>query len=202
MNERASEIQNTLLYHDLVTILVHFGIFWCILVNIMHNPMSPPLIALIPIPFQVSIWSRNGYQSLGQIWNALFCHAILVHFCASWCILMHLDALSNSYPLSGVHLFQKWITLVTKEKLETLCCHGIMTTLVNFGAFCCILLDLMHNLMTPPWLVLTAIPFQVPIYSRNRSYWSLRTNSKKFCSVMLCWPHWFILVHFRELNGT
>ena len=76
------------------------------------------------------------------------------HFSAFLWVFVHFDAFgctcSDSYPLSGVHLFQKWITLVTKEKLKTLCCHGIMTTLVNFGAFCCILLDLMHNLMTPP----------------------------------------------------
>ena len=43
--------------------------------------------------------------------------------------------------------------------------------------------------------------FQGPIKPRKRSCWSLRTNLKNFCSVMLFWPLWSILVHFGAFHG-
>ena len=60
----------------------------------------------------------------------------------------------------------------------------------------CILVHLMWETMTPPLVVLTPIPFQGFLQSINRSDKLLRTNSKQFCSVMLYWPFWTILVHF------
>ena len=71
----------------------------------------------------------------GQIRYTLLCQAvvnILVQFCAFRSILMHFGApnvrphdssrtCSDSYTLSSVHLFKKWITLVTQDKFEILC---------------------------------------------------------------------------------
>ena len=102
VNEQVSEIQNTLLYHDLMTILVHFGAFWCILVNSMHNPMTPPLITMTKFKILCSVMVQ---------WP----------FCAFWCILMHFGApnvwphdssmtCSDCYPILSVHLLQQWIT--------------------------------------------------------------------------------------------
>ena len=56
----SGQICNTLLSHGTVTILVHFGAFNAILVHLMCNPMTLPWLALTPIPFQMSIYSRNG----------------------------------------------------------------------------------------------------------------------------------------------
>ena len=91
------------------------------------------------------------------------------------------------------HSGQIWITLLS---------HGTVTILVHFGALWWILMhfgDLMSNPMSPPWLALTPIPFQMSIYSRNGSYLTLKTNSKYFalsCSIMAWWPFWSVLVHF------
>ena len=43
--------------------------------------------------------------------------------------------------------------------------------------------------------------FQGPIKPKKRSCWSLRTNLKNFCSVMLFWPVWSILVQFGAFYG-
>ena len=48
-------IRNTLLLHAMVTNLVLFGPFLCILMHLMCNPMTFPWLALTPILFQVSI---------------------------------------------------------------------------------------------------------------------------------------------------
>ena len=115
----SGQTRDTLFCHAMVTILVHFDAFWCILVHLMCNPLTPPWLALTPLPLQVSIHSRNGsYQSLRTNSNhsALTCY--VQHFSAFWC-------------------------------------------------FWCILVHLMCNPMTPPWLALTPITFGVSIYSRN-----------------------------------
>ena len=109
-------IQNTLLCHAMRTILLHVGPLLCIFVYIMCDPMTPPWLALTPLPFQESIYYRKGsYKSLGT----------------------------------------------------NLLCHALDTILMHFGAFWCILVHLMCNPMTPPWLALTPILFQVSIQSRN-----------------------------------
>ena len=59
-------------------------------------------------------------------------------------------AWSDSYPLLSVHLIQKWITFVTQDKIEILCCHAMETTLVHFGQFWCFLVHLMCDFKTPP----------------------------------------------------
>ena len=129
----SGQIQNTLLCHAMVTILVHVSPFWCILVHIMCNPMTPQWLALTHLLFQVSIYSRNSsYWSLRTNLKqfALSCYGH--HFSALWCTLVHfgephvqphdpLMTCSDSYTLSSVHLFQKWITLVTQHKFEKLC---------------------------------------------------------------------------------
>ena len=56
----SGQIRNALLCHVVVTILVHFDAFWCILVHLMCDPLTPPWLALTPLPLQVSIKSRNG----------------------------------------------------------------------------------------------------------------------------------------------
>ena len=56
----SGQIWNNLLCHAMDTILVHYGALWCILVNLMCNPMTPWWLAPTPTPFQVSIYSRNG----------------------------------------------------------------------------------------------------------------------------------------------
>ena len=38
----SGQIRNTLLCHAMDTILMRFGAFWCILVHLMCNPMTPP----------------------------------------------------------------------------------------------------------------------------------------------------------------
>ena len=72
---------------------------------------------------------------------------------------------------------------------------------MHVGAFWYILVHLMCNPMTPPWLVLTPIPFQVSMQSRKWSYKSLRTNLKHFYSVMIRSPFSSILVHFCAPHG-
>ena len=52
--------RNNLLCHAMETTLVHFDQFWCLLVHLMCDPMTPPWHALSPILFQVSIQSKNG----------------------------------------------------------------------------------------------------------------------------------------------
>ena len=60
---------------------------------------------------------------------------------------------SDSYPLSIVHILQKWIILDNQDKFTILCSvmlyHGAVTFLVRFGALCCILLHLICSAMTP-----------------------------------------------------
>ena len=102
-------------------------------------------------------------------------------------------------PCHTCHHERKLRTIVFLENSlrETPC---RVTILVHFYPFWCSLVHLMCDPMTPLWLALTLFPFQVSIKSRKRSYMSLRTNSKHFCSVMVTIlvhlaPFWFILVH-------
>ena len=88
----SGQIWNTLLCHAMDTILVLFGAFWCILVHIMCNPMTPPWLALTPPPFQVSITpftpDMDHLSHSGQIQNTYLCHGtvtILVYFGPFWC---------------------------------------------------------------------------------------------------------------------
>ena len=110
---------------------------------------------------------------------------------------------SDSSILPSVHLLQKWMTVVTQNNFEILCSVMLWTPfqciLVHIGAFWGILVHIMCNPMTPPWLALTPPPFQVSIYSRYGSCKSLRTNSKHLPLSWYC-DHfsvfWSILVHF------
>ena len=51
----SGQFWNNLLCHAMVTILVHLYPFWCILVHLICNPMTPPWLLLTTIPFQVSM---------------------------------------------------------------------------------------------------------------------------------------------------
>ena len=88
---------------------IHFQKRWCILVQLMHYPMTPPWFAC-------------------------------------------------SFTPPGVHLIQKWIILVTKDKIEIPC--SVMPW-CYFDTFSCILVHLMCDPVTPTWLALTPILFQV-----------------------------------------
>ena len=56
--------------HQNAPILVHFGPFWCILVYLMCDPMTPSWLVLTPIPFQVSFNPDKDHIShSGQIQN-------------------------------------------------------------------------------------------------------------------------------------
>ena len=70
----------------------------------------------------------------------LLCHAmvtILVHFGAPHGRPHHPTMTgSDSYPLLSVHLTQKWIMIVTRDKFETLLfSHDMVNILVHFGPF-------------------------------------------------------------------
>ena len=70
----------------------------------------------------------------------LLCHSmvtILVHFGAPHGRLHNPSITgSDSCPISSVHLTQKWIMIVTQDKLETLLLSRAMgTILVHFGPF-------------------------------------------------------------------
>ena len=112
---------------------------------------------------------------LGQIRNTYALPYYDDHFGSLWSILVHFGAHhgwphhpsmtgSDSYPLSKVHLIQKWVISVTQDKFETLLfCRAILTIWINFGPIWSILVHLMGDPTTPTWLVLTPIPFQVSI---------------------------------------
>ena len=108
----------------------------------------------------------------------------------------------DSYPLSSVHLIQKWLISETQDKFKTLLlCHAMLKIWINFGSFWSILGHLMGDPTTPLWRVLTPIPFQAFIQSRNGWYLSLSTYLKKLFLVMLWWPFGSILVHFGAPHG-
>ena len=126
-----------------------------------------------------------------MIWWQFWC--ILVYFDAFWWTLCTTLCPSpplitlTPIPFSTVHLIQKWISVTWPNlKCFVLSCYGD-----HFSAFWCILMHL-------DALALTAIPFQVSIYSRNGS---LRTNSKHFAP---SWYNdyfgvfWCILLHFAR----
>ena len=185
----SGQIRNTLLCDAMVTILMLFGPFWCILVRHMCNPMTPPWLALTPLPFQVSIYSSFGsHRTNGSLrtnlkYLALSCYGH--HFRTFWCILVHLGAFwcasyATPWPLHDL----LWLLCPSKHPFTpeidhmshsgqisnyfALRCNG--AHFVLFGPFWCILVRLMCNPMTPPWLALTPLPFQVFIYSRNGSH--------------------------------
>ena len=132
----------------MVTILVHYCPFWSIF--IMSDPTTPPWPFLTSIPFQVVIQSRNGSTShWKRIQSTFACACCGDHLDQFWSILVHFGAPhgcphhpsmtgSDSYPLSSVHLIQKWIILVIEDKFEKLFLgHAIVTILVHFGQFWC-----------------------------------------------------------------
>ena len=132
---------------------MHFGAFRCILVRLICNPMAPAWLALTPLPFQTSIYSRNrSHESLRTNFKLLCSAMQWCPFCAFWSILVHFGAphvqphdpsmtCSDSSTLPSVHLLQKWITLVIQDKYETLCSvmqwWPFWCFLVHFGAFWC-----------------------------------------------------------------
>ena len=69
----------------------HFGPFWCILVQLMCNPMTPPWLHWLLSPFKCpSIPEKNYISQSGLIRNtfALSCYGD--HFGPFWSILVHL----------------------------------------------------------------------------------------------------------------
>ena len=153
--------------------------------------------------------------SWGRTWGALKCTKmhqngpkwtkIVVHFGA-----LHVwthdpsMACTDSYPLSRVHFIQKKIILVTQDKFETLLlCHDIVNILVHFGQFgtyLCILVHLMYDPMTPPWLILTWLlsPFKSP-FNPEKDHIShsgqIRNTFAPSWYGYHFGPFWFILVH-------
>ena len=100
---------------------IHFQKRWCILVQLMHYPMTHNLLRLLsPFKCLFNPETDNIFHS-GQFLNTLLSLAmvsILVHFGALWCILVHLMChpfmtCLDSYTLPDVHLIQKWIISVT-----------------------------------------------------------------------------------------
>ena len=131
----------------MVTILVHFGAFWCtscVTPRSLHDLLW--LLSPIKCPFNPE---KDHISHSGHIRNtfALSCYGD--HFGPFWSILVHFGAphvrphnpfmtCSDSNPLSSVLLIQKKIILVTQNKSETLwLSHTIMTILVHFGLFRC-----------------------------------------------------------------
>ena len=141
------------------------------------------------IPCSVMLWTsfKNILVHLGAFWCASYAtpwplHDLLWLLCPSkHPFTPEIDHMSHSGQISNYFALR---------------CNG--AHFVLFGPFWCILVHLMCNPMTPPWLALTPIPFQVSIYSRNWSHKSLRTNSRCFAQ---SWysdhfgPFWSILVH-------
>ena len=166
----------------MVTILVHFGLFWCIFVHFgaphvwLHDP-SMTCTDSYPLS-SVNLMKKRSYKSF-RTSSKHFCSvmpkwqflSILVHFGPFWCILMHLI----QAPMTPPHLSRlispfKCSFNPEKDHIshsgqiwDSLFCHDMVTILVNFGPFCFILVQLMRSPTTPPWLVLTPIPFQVSI---------------------------------------
>ena len=146
------------------------------------NPMAPAWLALTPLPFQVSIYSSFGsHRTNGSLnkfeipcsvmlWTSF--KNILVHLGAFWCA-----SYATPWPLHDL----LWLLCPSKHPFTpeidhmshsgqisnyfALRCNG--AHFVLFGPFWCILVRLMCNPMTPPWLALTPITFEVSIYSRN-----------------------------------
>ena len=164
------QIQNYLLCHGMVTNLVHFGAFWCILMHLMRNPM----LCLLS-PFLSPLNKKTDHLSHSTKFETL---CSVMHFSAFLCILVHFDAFWST-PCATPWLLHDLLWLLSPFKCpftpemdhishsgqiwNTLLSHSTVTILVHFSAFCCIFLHLMCNPMTPPWLVQNTIPFQVPI---------------------------------------
>ena len=167
----------------MVSILVHFGAFWCTSCA-TPKPLQDLLWLLYPsrCPFNPRM---DHISHSGKIRNSLLCHAILVHFGAFWC--MSWASPWPLYDLLGLLSSFKWPFNPEMGNIShsgqiqnTKLCHAVETISMQFGAFWCIMVHLMCNPVTPIWLALTHLPFQVSIYSGNGSHKSLRTNSKYF----------------------
>ena len=96
----------------------------------LFNPEMDPLVT--ENEFKALACACCG-DHLDQFWS------ILVHFGAPHGCPHHPSMTgSDSYPLSSVHLIQKWIILVIEDKFEKLFLgHAIVTILVHFGQFWC-----------------------------------------------------------------
>ena len=111
--------------------------FWCILVH-FDAFWWTSCTTQWPLHF-IQKWISITWPNLKCV--VLSCYGD--HFSAFLYILVHFDAFgcicSYSYLLSGIHLFQKWITLVTQDKFEMLCSVMVQwpfwCILVHFGPF-------------------------------------------------------------------
>ena len=140
------------------------------------------------------------HHNFGPFWS------ILVHFGAFWCI-----SCVTLWPLHDLYwLLSPFKCPFNPEKDHIGHSGQIRNTFAlswyseHFGPFWSIWYIFVHFGAPHVWphdpsmtyTDLTPIPFQESIFSRKRSYKSLRTNSKHFCSVMIWLPFWCILVHF------
>ena len=92
---------------------------------------------------------------------------------------------SDSYPLSSVHLIQKWIILVIEDKFEKLFLgHAIVTILVHFGQFWC-----------TSWVTPRPLFIKLPqSYQRYVSYVSRAFKCNQ--------PHFPISIHSGDIDLT
>ena len=165
--------------------LVHFGVFWCATCATPW-PLHDLLWLLYPskCPFTpVLDHTEPMDHSTNLKYLALSCYGH--HLRTFWCILVHLGAFwcasyATPWPLHDL----LWLLCPSKHPFTpeidhmshsgqisnyfALRCNG--AHFVLFGPFWCILVRLMCNPKTPPWLALTPLPFQVFIYSRNGSH--------------------------------
>ena len=176
----------------------------------MCNPMTPPWLALTPLPFQVSIYSRYGsHRTNGSLrtnlkYLALSCYGH--HFRAFWCILVHFGAphvqphgpsmtCSDSSALPNVHLLQKWITLVTQDKFRnTLICDAMVTILVPFDAF-------WYTSCVTPWPLNDLLWLLYPSKCPSTPEMDLISHSGLIQITQLWHAMYSILVHFGAFGA-
>ena len=126
--------------------------FWCILMHLMCDPMTPPHLSWLISPFKCSFNPEKDHIRQIRIWTNMKLFALSWygdHFGPFWCVLVHFGAphvwphdpsmaCTDSYRLSSVNLIQKKIIWVTQDKFEKLLkCHDMVTILVHFGPFWC-----------------------------------------------------------------
>ena len=162
------QIQNTWLCHGMVTILVHLAKFGCTSCSTPWPLHDLPWFLSPLIQKWITFFTQDIFKILCSVmvqWPFL---CILVHFDAFWCIqcvtpwLVH-DLLWLPSPFKCPLTPEMDYISHSGQIQNTLLCHAMETTLVHFGQFWCLLVHLMCNPITPPWLSLTPILFQVSI---------------------------------------
>ena len=153
------------------SVFIHFGAIWC--ASYYVQPHDPSMTSISPFKCPSNPEKDNKSYST-QIQISLLYHAmvnILVHFGH----LVHFMCNPMTPPWIVLTPKPFHVSMLSKKKwyksLRTNCLIIIWwpfwSILVHFDLFWHILVHLMCNPMTTPWLVLTHIPFYM---SRYRSY--------------------------------